>query len=210
MFCNFNLSKFGCFMYKKIILITSFFISFTIGKSYSISPVVKSLIMPGWGEKALDNSKRARLFSNIEISLWTACIGSYTFSYHQMLKYKSFAVEHAGIPSTGRHEKYWVDIGNYIDIDAHNNEHLRWRYIDELYDESAKWLWDSRKNMKKFEDMRIRSDYYAKTGEYIIGAIVLNHLISGIDALYLLRLENITFLPIINNGTNELSLNIRF
>ena len=210
MFCNFYIPKFGCFMYKKIIIIISFFISSTMGNNYTISPVVKSFIMPGWGEKALGNSKRSRLFSNIEISLWVVCISSYTSSYHQMLKYKSFAVEHAGISSAHRDKKYWVDIGNYIDIDAHNDEHLRWRYFDELYDESAKWSWNNRKNMKKFEDMRIRSDYYAKTGEYIIGAIVLNHLISGIDALYLLRLENITFLPKINNGINEMSLNIRF
>jgi len=197
-------------MYKKIIIIILVFISFTKGKDYQISPVIKSFIVPGWGEKVLQNTSRARLFSNIELSLWTACIGTYAFSFNQMLNYKSFAVEHAGVSSVGRNKKYWVDIGNYIDVDSHNSEHLRWRYFDELYDESSEWYWDNRKNMKKFENMRIRSDYYAKAGEYIIGTIVLNHIISAIDALYLLRLKNITFLPKINNGVNEISLQIRF
>ena len=62
--------------------------------------------------------------------------------------------------------------------------------------------------MKKFESMRIRSDYFAKTGEYILGAIVLNHIISAIDTYYLLRVKNITFFPTIINGVNEISLRV--
>ena len=76
------------------------------------------------GEHALEENKRSRLFSNIELSLWTACLGAYTYSHHSMLQYKSFAVEHAGVFSSGKDKKYWVDIGNYIDIENHNSEHL--------------------------------------------------------------------------------------
>ena len=64
--------------------------------------------------------------------------------------------------------------------------------------------------MEKFELMRIRSDYFSKAGEYILGAIVLNHIVSAIDALYLVRLENITFVPILSNEVNKISLNITF
>ena len=194
-------------MHKKIIISLAF-ILFSHGKVLCINPVLKSIIVPGWGEHVLKEKKRSRLFSNIELSLWSACLGAYTYSHHSMLKYKSFAVEHAGVLSSGKDKKYWVDIGNYIDIENHNSEHLRWRYFDEIYDENDSWYWDNIDNMKKFESMRIKSDYYAKTGEYIIGAIVLNHIISAIDTFYLLRLNNITFLPIITNGVNEISLQI--
>ena len=194
-------------MLKKIIILLSF-ILFSHEKALSINPVWKSIIFPGWGEHALEENKRSRLFSNIEISLWTACLSAYTYSHHSMLKYKSFAVEHAGDFSSGKDKKYWVDIGNYIDIENHNSEHLRWRYFDELYDESDGWYWDNVDNMKKFESMRIRSDYFSKTGEYIIGAIVLNHIISAIDTYYLLRVKNITFFPVITNGVNEISLRV--
>jgi|TARA_B100000959_G_scaffold27288_1_gene26259 hypothetical protein len=197
-------------MYKKVIFIM-LCLSLSKGQNYKMSPILKSILVPGWGEKTLQDNKRSRFFSNIELSLWTACIGSYTFSYHQMLQYESFAVEHAGILGTeDKNHKYWVDIGNYIDIDNHNSEHLRWRYLNELYGESEQWSWDTRTNMKKFETMRIRSDYFAKASEYIIGAIVLNHIVSAIDALYLLRLNNITFIPIITNEVNEISLHITF
>ena len=194
-------------MPKKIIILSAF-ILLSQEKALSINPVWKSIIFPGWGEHALEENKRSRLFSNIELSLWTACLGTYTYSHHLMLQYKSFAVEHAGVFSSGKDKKYWVDIGNYIDIENHNSEHLRWRYFDELYDESEGWYWDNVGNMKKFESMRIRSDYFSKTGEYIIGAIVLNRIISAIDTYYLVRLKNITFFPVITNGVNEISLRV--
>lgn len=198
-------------MFKRLI-ITFILSSVAMGKPFELNPVLKSSLIPGWGEAVLENNKRARLFSSIELSLWTACLATYTASFHQMLQYQSFAVEHAGVDADNKDHKYWVDIGNYIDIDQHNSEHLRWRYLDEIYDESDRWLWDNKNNMKNFESMRIRSDMLAKTGEYVIGAIIMNHLLSAIDTLYLLRLKkenDVTIIPIINESNYGLMLSFR-
>ena len=198
-------------MFKRLI-ITFILSSVAMGKPFELNPVLKSSLIPGWGESVLENNKRARLFSSIELSLWTACLATYTASFHQMLQYQSFAVEHAGVDADNKDHKYWVDIGNYIDIDQHNSEHLRWRYLDEIYDESDRWLWDNKNNMKNFESMRIRSDMLAKTGEYVIGAIIMNHLLSAIDTLYLLRLKkenDVTIIPIINESNYGLMLSFR-
>ena len=199
-------------MFKRLI-ITFILSSVAMGKPFELNPVLKSSLIPGWGEAVLENNKRARLFSSIELSLWTACLATYTASYHQMLQYQSFAVEHAGVDADNKDHKYWVDIGNYIDLDQHNLEHLRWRYLDEIYNESDYWLWDNKNNMKNFESMRIRSDMLAKTGEYVIGAIIMNHLLSAIDTLYLLRLKkenDITIIPIIQESNYGLMLYFRF
>ena len=199
-------------MFKRLI-ITFILSSVAMGKPFELNPVLKSSLIPGWGEAVLENNKRARLFSSIELSLWTACLATYTASYHQMLQYQSFAVEHAGVDADNKDHKYWVDIGNYIDIDQHNSEHLRWRYLDEIYSESDHWLWDNKNNMKNFESMRIRSDMLAKTGEYVIGAIIMNHLLSAIDTLYLLRLKkenDVAIIPIIRESDYGLILNFRF
>ena len=198
-------------MFKRLI-ITFILCSVAMGKPFELNPVLKSSLIPGWGEAVLENNKRARLFSSIELSLWTACLATYTASFHQMLQYQSFAVEHAGVDADNKDHKYWVDIGNYVDIDQHNSEHLRWRYLDEIYDESDRWLWDNKNNMKNFESMRIRSDMLAKTGEYVIGAIIMNHLLSAIDTLYLLRLKkenDVTIIPIINESNYGLILSFR-
>ena len=203
-------------MHKKTILILLLFTGLLYGESVSLHPMVKSAILPGWGEAAVQQSKRARIFRLTEVSLVTACISVYTFSGHQAKQYKSFAVEHAGVDSRGKNHEYWVDLGNYTDMANYNDEHLRFRHMESLYAENEgwDWNWDSKENKKSFEIMRIRSDVLAMTGKFIIGGIVVNHILSAIDALYLTKLEkieSISLIPTISpNGTGSLSLKVEF
>ena len=44
--------------------------------------------------------------------------------------------------------------------------------------------------MEKFEKMRINSDKLAKYGQYTLGLITLNHIVSSINSLYLSRLND--------------------
>jgi len=203
-------------MPKKTIIIISLSVCFLFGGLPTLHPMVKSAILPGWGEKSMHNTHRARNFRLIEISLITGSVSAYTFSNHFVNRYESFAVEHANVDSRGKEHRYWVDIGNYSDMDSHNDEHLRFRDLDNLYDEKNGWgwIWDSKENRTTFENMRIRSDVLAMTGKFLVGSIVLNHIVSAIDALYLTRLqkiESIVFLPKISkDGTKSLSLTIAF
>ena len=203
-------------MYKKTTLILLLFIGLLYGKSVNIHPMLKSAILPGWGEAALEKPKRARIFRLTEVSLISACISAYTFSGHQANQYKSFAAKHAGVNSHGKNHEYWVAIGNYIDMSNYNDEHLRFRDMGSIYEENEgwDWNWDSKNNKKLFETMRIRSDLLALTGKFIIGGIVVNHILSSIDALYLTRIEkieSISFMPTISpNGMGFLSLKVEF
>ena len=47
-----------------------------------------------------------------------------------------------------------------------------------------------KKPYEKFEKMRIRSDKLAKYGQYTLGVIALNHIVSCINSLYLSRLND--------------------
>jgi len=203
-------------MFKKTILILTLSAGILADGPPKLHPMVKSAILPGWGEAAMQNSKRARIFRLTEISLITASISAYTFSGHYTNRYESFAVEHAGVDARGKDHQYWVDIGNYTDLTSHNDEHLRFRDLDNLYVENDgwDWNWDSKDNKNTFETMRIRSDNLAMTGKFIIGGIVLNHIISAIDALYLTRLEkikSISLVPTISqDGMGFLTLKVEF
>ena len=203
-------------MFKKTILILTLSAGILADGPPKLHPMVKSVILPGWGEAAMQNSKRARIFRLTEISLITASISAYTFSEHYTNRYESFAVEHAGVDARGKDHQYWVDIGNYTDLTSHNDEHLRFRDLDNLYVENDgwDWNWDSKDNKNTFETMRIRSDNLAMTGKFIIGGIVMNHIISAIDALYLTRLEkikSISLVPTISqDGMGFLTLKVEF
>ena len=157
------------------------------------SPVVKSLVLPGWGEYSLDNQIRGRIFVLSETVLLLAILGSYSVAQRQETEYKAYAAEHAGIDPIGKNRQFWVDIGNYSSLFTFNEEHLRWRDFNALYEDNDTWAWawDSSNNRERFENTRISSDSWRLRGSFLIGGVVLNHIVSAIDALYLSKISNI-------------------
>ena len=158
-----------------------------------ISPVVKSLVLPGWGEYSLGNQIRGRIFVLSETTLLLAILGSYSVSKRQDAEFRAYASEHAGISPIGKDRQFWVDIGNYSSLLEFNEEHLRWRDFNALYEDNDTWTWtwDSNDNRERFENMRIASDSWMLRGSFFIGGVVLNHIVSAIDALYLSKISNI-------------------
>jgi NDP-sugar pyrophosphorylase family protein len=151
------------------------------------------LVLPGWGEYSLDNQIRGRIFVLSETVLLLAILGSYSVSQRQETEFRAYAAEHAGISPDGKDRQFWVDIGNYSSLLAFNEEHLRWRDFNALYEDNDTWawMWNSGNNRVRFENMRIASDSWKKRGSFLIGGVVLNHIVSAIDALYLSRISNI-------------------
>jgi len=195
---------------RKIILILFCGLSFSQTLS---NPIFKSSVFPGWGQKELGNKKHHKIFLITEVSLLLTCFTSYGFSKHLEYKFQSYASQHAGLRSKGKDRQFWVDIGNYLNTQMHNEEHLRWREHDALYESNDLWNWDSDKSMKKFEKIRIKSDQLAINGKFIAGAILVNHIISAIDALYLKRINSIStvrVVPLIASKNSRLELLITF
>ena len=64
--------------------------------------------------------------------------------------------------------------------------------MNDLYPEDKKWSWDwdfdSNRNL--FEKNRILSDQMKLAAKFGIGALVINHIVSSIDAMYLKRISS--------------------
>ena len=177
------------------------------------SPVVKSLVLPGWGEYSLDNQIRGRIFVLSETVILLAILGSYSVSQRQETEFRAYAAEQAGISPDGKDRQFWVDIGNYSSLLAFNEEHLRWRDFNALYEDNDTWAWawDSGNNRGRFENMRITSDSWRLRGSFLIGGVVLNHIVSAIDALYLSKISNIketVVSPHYNPYSDEMGLSL--
>ena len=172
-----------------ILLICAGLCNGQVKEKRELDPVIKSIHLPGWGQKALGRKKRARVYNYFESGLILTIVGSSTFSNITIKNYIAFASEHAAISSSKKNHKYWVDIGNYGSITDYNDEHLRNREMDDLYPDDKKWSWDwdSDTNRKAFEKKRISSDQLKLAATFGIGALVVNHIVSAIDVLYLKR-----------------------
>ena len=156
----------------------------------TLNPVIQSALIPGWGQKSLQYHDRSRSFTYVETGLLISILGSTTYANILKKNYIAFAVEHAAISSAGKNHKYWVDIGNFKTIEDYNDEHLRNREMDDIYDANLRWSWDwdEDSNRNAFEQKRILSDQMKQVATFGAGAIVLNHMVSAIDALYLKRI----------------------
>jgi hypothetical protein len=146
-----------------------------------------SLILPGSGELALGSRKMAVIFFSTEVALWSAY---FLFNWISDIKaddYSLYAASHAGADVKGKPHQYFVDIEDFDDLAAYNQAMLQNRQPQLMYPEdgSHDWSWDSRASRDRFEKMRLSSDRFESAGLFVIGGVVLNHLVSGIDAIRL-------------------------
>lgn len=203
-------------MAKKSLLIVAVFsilISLLSGKGlpnkFAMNPVMKSAILPGWGELTLGQNRKARIFYISEGILWLAFFTNTAASNILRKNYIAYAGEHASVITAGKDKKFWVDLGNYYSIDDYNAEHLRNREVSDLYPGQSTWdwRWDSEKNRSTFEQMRINSDLWKQGAVFIAGGIVLNHFLSMIDVLYLKRIQTIrdvSIIPVFDKDSSSL------
>lgn len=177
------------------------------------SPVLKSLLMPGMGEYALKSPKRGKIFFLTEVAFAFSAVSAFYLSEFHEDAYIAFAVAHSGAISNGKDHRYWFDIGNYESLDDYNQEHLRFREMDALYEESEEWMWnwDSTENRIRFENTRIKSDKWKLGGKFLIGGMVVNHVVSAIDAFYLTKIlpdANLSIKPTLGKNDPSLSFHL--
>jgi hypothetical protein len=72
-----------------------------------------------------------------------------------------------------------------MNLVAYNDAKLQQRRVDLMYPEHAgfDWQWDNESSRKRYKQMRIKSDRAYRNSLFVVGGIVLNHLVSGIDAI---------------------------
>lgn len=155
--------------------------------------VVKSLVLPGWGEHSLGNHKRGYIFNSTELLGWISYAAFTLYSNQTKDDMKAFAADHADVDVSGKNSQYWTDIGNYMNIYDYNDQKARYRQVDYLYDVDEKyWAWDSESNKNKFDDMRLNSRIAKRNASMVASALILNRLLSVIDIAFLTknRVEN--------------------
>jgi hypothetical protein len=150
---------------------------------------LRSLLLPGWGQRAAGSARGFRLFLASEVSLWTAYAAFHAVAQWKEDAYRLFACEHAGIDPRGKDEQFYVNIENYDNLDEYNQAKLRQRNLRDYYRDRDKyaWQWDSPENRKRYERMRVESDRYANRAELTIGGILANHLLSAVHAVWAAR-----------------------
>jgi len=145
----------------------------------------RSLILPGAGEYYLGKKTLAKTFFFTEITLWLSYFGFREYSKWVRDDAFAFAATHSGANIDGKPSQFYVDIGNYNDFYKYNDAKQRFFQFEKVYmDEDYFWAWDSNKNRRKFESMRIASDRALNRSVFVLGGIFANHIISAIHSVW--------------------------
>ena len=144
----------------------------------------KSLLVPGWGQLTQDRPKAATMFAASEAVLILTSVGMQTYGGWLRNDYRSIAATYAGLPDGGnRSHGMYVDMGNWMTAGEFNQARQRERSFDRQYlNSNDQWRWTSDAQRERFKDIRLRSDKTLDAVKFAVGTVVINHLVSAIEA----------------------------
>jgi len=183
------------------------------------SLLLKSIVLPGWGEHSLKYHKRGYALNSSELFLWASYAALLYFGNSAEQDMQAYAATHAGINTRGKDVYYYTDIGNYNTIYEYNDQKLRYRQYAALYPDTDEyyWAWDSDASRQKFDKLRYDSQQLLHMASFALGGLILNRIVSMIDVIALTkdRLETpvsdvqALILPGRNTTTFSLSIGLK-
>lgn len=171
--------------------------------------VVASLMVPGLGELYAGRYDVGKYSTIAEASLWVF----YTIFEVHSDQVRSDAVNYAkinaGAQVSGKPDDFFVNIGNFLNTQDYNNQKIQAGNYDLIYNSSSyQWQWQSDADRAKFKNLRIEADQFLNYGRYTAAVIVLNHLISAINAARLVAGVNASAATSLDESPQTLSQTI--
>ena len=164
--------------------------------------ILYSLLLPGMGELYADGYDSGKYFTIAEGVLWGTYIGMSVHASNQEDNYKAYATSNASINTSGKDDDYFATIGQYQNINNYNNQKAFERNFDQMYDtETFFWKWQSTEDRRTYRSMWSSSEQTYNDLRFVVGAMLLNRVVSAINAARLVGAYN-------NRIDEELSWNV--
>ncbi len=154
--------------------------------------IVYSLLLPGMGELYADAYNVGKYFTIADGLLWGTFIGMSAYSGWQEDSYKSYAAFEAGvINDAAKDEEFYANIGDYTSVYSYNEQKALERNFGEMYDEQTYfWKWNTTDERRTYRDMWNSSEEAENGIRFVVGGLILNRLISAINAARLVSAYN--------------------
>lgn len=151
-----------------------------------------SLVVPGTGQLYAGRFDVGKYFMISEAALWLT-YASFTIYGNWLLNDAyNFAVIHAGIDKNGKNDQFFLDIANWDNVTEYNNDKLRNGEYNLLYYPENGWgfYWDQVSNRKIYREDKLAGDRIKNDRLFVIGAALVNHVISAISAIFVTNKYN--------------------
>lgn len=174
--------------------------------------LIRSLVLPGWGQQVLGEHATARRFLLAEASLWLGYAATVSARGWYRQDYLAFAALHAGVDPDRLPDSdiYYFNLGRYDSILEYNQVQMRRRNLDSLYPVGAgiDWLWDDwledePSHRQRYTELREASLLAAKAATFVLAGMVVNRAVAAIHVLMISRLgpsSTATWRPVPGGG----------
>lgn len=151
-----------------------------------------SLAVPGLGQVYTKRFDVGKYFMLSEAVLWLT-YASFTIYGDWMLNDAyDYAVLHAGIDKNNKPDQFFLDIANYNNVDIYNNDMLQQGQYDKLYypELGYGFYWDNVADRELYRQDKLAADNLKHDRIFVVGAVLLNHFISAVSAIFLTNSYN--------------------
>lgn len=165
--------------------------------------ILYSMVLPGMGELYAGSYDSGIYFTVADGVLWGTYIGMNVYGNWQKDRYINYAVNNAGINTNSKDEAYYATISAYMDIDEYNDEKAFERDYVAMYNNinTYYWKWNTNDERKEFRKMWKSSEQTFNNFRFVVGALLLNRVVSAINAVRLVSKYN-------NNLNQEVGWNV--
>jgi len=164
--------------------------------------ILYSMILPGMGELYANGYESGKYFTIADGVLWGTFTGFDLYANWQAKNYKSFAESKAGVNLNNKSADYFANIGIYQSLDEYNSVMELDRNFEKVYNPSTHyWNWSNPDQRKEYRNMWTSSEAAYTNVRFVVGALILNRVISVINAVRLVSAYN-------KNLPKELSWNV--
>ena len=153
--------------------------------------ILYSVLLPGMGELYAGDYSSGKYFTIAEGALWGVYFGLNTYGNWQQDRYKAYAASSAGVNLNGKNDTYFANIGTYLNITEYNDDQSRNRDFVAMYNvKTDYWKWQTNKDREVYRNMWTTSEQAHNGLRFVVGALILNRLVSAINAARLVAAYN--------------------
>jgi hypothetical protein len=156
---------------------------------------LRSLAVPGWGQAVLARSRpelkgRGRAGLWLDLGLAAGVWGLTRLGQIKESEYQAYARRAAGAGQHADGSEYWIDVSNYLSRADYNQAMLESGWPERRYlDAGDDWRWPDYAALIRYRDLRAVAERARAQTLALGGAVFINHLLSGVQALKLGRQE---------------------
>lgn len=167
----------------------------TVNKGPKKSPglaFIYSLFVPGMGQLYAKRFDVGKYFLVSEAALWLGYASFTIYGKWLLDDAYNYSVLHAGVNKEGKDDNFFINIGNYSNVDQYNNDMLQRGEYDKIYDPANGYgfYWDTEQNRQLYREDRLAGERIHTDRLFIVGAILINHVISAVSAIVLTNSYN--------------------